>query len=462
MNFKLPIALVALLLACCYAQAQNFEKSYAIVIGVDNYPNSSFKPLDATRADADAMEAYFRKENYHVKKFTGAQATRDNIRSYLLDELAQIINEPDRFVFYFSGHGTTTQKDGYIIPYDGRDSAPSSWIAMSELQGIAKQLGDARHQLFIFDSCFGGSFAVKGMPSPWSPDTPKYIQRISEASARQFMTAGGANEQVPATPKEGNSVFTHYLLKALDGQADTTVDGYITASEISAYIQTAASNSYSTPVAGNFPGHANGDFIFNSPIEPRSITRESNDTSGPTKSTLSVLKEIKDQRGKTYPIVQIANLEWMQSNLDYPVANSWCYNDSEGYCADYGRLYDWESAQLACSTIGSGWRLPTDREWRALAEQYGGIKTAQQTGASTRQSQIELSPGGASNLDLQYGGGRYGDGQGNYQFINAHGKYWSSTANNDVTAWYVALVGELKRYPDPKNYGYSVRCVRNI
>src|SRR5689334_17451438 len=64
--------------------------------------------------------------------------------------------------------------------------------------------------------------------------------------------------------------------------------------------------------------------------------------------------------------------EWTTQNLNLKIGESYCYADAERNCRQYGRLYTWESAQRACSSLGDGWRLPADAEWRQLAKQYGG------------------------------------------------------------------------------------------
>ena len=48
---------------------------------------------------------------------------------------------------------------------------------------------------------------------------------------------------------------------------------------------------------------------------------------------------------------------WMIDNLNYQAAESWCYDEDEKNCAEYGRLYSWEAAKSACP---EGWHLPTD------------------------------------------------------------------------------------------------------
>jgi Fibrobacter succinogenes major domain (Fib_succ_major) len=65
--------------------------------------------------------------------------------------------------------------------------------------------------------------------------------------------------------------------------------------------------------------------------------------------------------------------EWTTANLNVNTSPSYCYDDAEPNCRRYGRLYTWESAQRGCQSLGDGWRLPTDNEWRQMANQYGGV-----------------------------------------------------------------------------------------
>lgn len=65
--------------------------------------------------------------------------------------------------------------------------------------------------------------------------------------------------------------------------------------------------------------------------------------------------------------------EWTTANLNVKTSSSYCYDDAESNCHRYGRLYTWESAQLGCQSLGDGWRLPTDDDWRQIARHYGGL-----------------------------------------------------------------------------------------
>jgi Caspase domain len=269
----------------CMANDSLFGMSYAVVVGIDRYKHQKWADLPYPEKDASGMYNFLQSQNFEIKSFYGPQANREAILKYLKN-LALQLHSKDRFLFFFSGHGATvpfgTKDYGYIIPFDGTDDL-STWISMDELELIADQMNNARHQLFLFDSCFGGMFGLKStIMSSVSLDVPDYIRNVASRKSRQYITAGGKNEMVLADGPDGYSYFTGYLLKALKGEANTHPDGYITASEIHAYLVPAASNRQHTPSGGTFSGHEQGDFLFNT----RSITTVKPEQDKPKENTL--------------------------------------------------------------------------------------------------------------------------------------------------------------------------------
>jgi uncharacterized protein (TIGR02145 family) len=150
---------------------------------------------------------------------------------------------------------------------------------------------------------------------------------------------------------------------------------------------------------------------------------------------------------------------WTTTNLDVPATASYCYDNAESNCRRYGRLYTWESAQQVCRSLGPGWRLPQDDEWRRLAKAYGGV--SQDAGDKGKAAFQALLTGGTSGFNAVLGGGR--DQAGQYARLDAHGFYWTATEIDPANAWYYnfGLGGKALHRQDggEKPRAFSVRCV---
>lgn len=82
-------------------------------------------------------------------------------------------------------------------------------------------------------------------------------------------------------------------------------------------------------------------------------------------------KEFFDSRdGRVYKLLNYADKVWLVGNLSYAgkaLSFAKCYDNSRS-CEEFGRLYDYESAQKACP---AGFRLPSQEEWERVLKKVG-------------------------------------------------------------------------------------------
>jgi uncharacterized protein (TIGR02145 family) len=151
--------------------------------------------------------------------------------------------------------------------------------------------------------------------------------------------------------------------------------------------------------------------------------------------------------------------EWTTANLNVEASPSYCYSDSELNCLRYGRLYTWAAASRACDMLGGGWRLPTDDEWRQLAERFGGA--SDDSLDKGRAAFTALLSEGTSGFNAVLGGNR---SDGKYARLDAHGFYWTASDNDSSSAPFYNFGKDgraLHRQPQgDKQMAISVRCVR--
>ena len=153
---------------------------------------------------------------------------------------------------------------------------------------------------------------------------------------------------------------------------------------------------------------------------------------------------------------------WTTHNLDVSTMPSYCYEDAELNCRRYGRLYTWESARRVCQSLGDGWRLPTDDEWRQMAKSYGGV--SEDSDDKGKAAYKALLAGGSSGFNALLGGGRSHD-DGQYARLEAHGFYWTASESDPSNGWFYNFGrgGQAlhRQSGGEKQRAFSVRCVRD-
>ena len=168
-----------------------------------------------------------------------------------------------RLLFYYSGHGHSDGDDGFLVPSDAPDPAQDEVgfyrkaLDMNQVMAWARRIR-AKHALFMFDSCFSGAvFKAKNLPGK----EERYIRRATHKPVRQFITAGGAGETVPA-----RSTFTPAFVDALrERKGDLNKDGYVTGNELGVYLsQEVPRYENQNPQYGKIKEYrlAQGDFVF--------------------------------------------------------------------------------------------------------------------------------------------------------------------------------------------------------
>jgi len=182
---------------------------------------------------------------------------------------------------------------------------------------------------------------------------------------------------------------------------------------------------------------------------------------------------ITDNRdNKTYKTITIGKQTWMAENLNYNIDTSWCYNNDELNCEKYGRLYDWNTASRACP---NEWRLPSRIDWELLKKTVGRMaeKLVSKIEWYERNEEYEwcfgLPAGGIYELGFSaLPGGSYDFG--NRSFYGAGwDAIWWSYEQGDKGAYYWnissydcrSMIDGLRRRDHYKEYGFSVRCIRN-
>jgi hypothetical protein len=248
-----------------------YQKRIAAVIGVNDYLH--WPKLTGARADAEKVAAQLDALGFdEVLVLYDRNATRDGILALLGSRLPAIVGEDDLVVIFFAGHGQTETlggsrgtKRGYIIPVDASvEGVFQTAIPMQQLRDLTNRLA-AKHVYYAMDSCYSGLGFTRALGFVM-PGADNYIDKVTSLRAVQMVTAGGEGEE--AIEIDGQGVFTRSFIDALRGKADANRDGYVTATEIGAYVAPRVTNeteARQSPQSGRLEGE--GEIAFK--VAPR-------------------------------------------------------------------------------------------------------------------------------------------------------------------------------------------------
>ncbi len=273
----------------------------ALLIGIDRYERGVPPLLNAVRDIEAVGRVLHERYGYEVELVRDEQATRKTLRERM-ERLAQTLNELDRLVLYFAGHGLADElredvpgPQGYLLLHDADVKDASTYLPMSELQALLKGLR-CRHLLLLLDCCFAGAFRWSQHRNVVVRHAKLYRERYERYlrdSAWQVITSAAADEKaadalpgkLPGVRGEAgqNSPFAQALCNALGESVEFTDlpvagqrgDGVILASELYVAIegafgrgenpQRSQAQALQKPQIWSISGRDKGQFLFEVP-----------------------------------------------------------------------------------------------------------------------------------------------------------------------------------------------------
>ena len=207
-------------------------KIWSVIVGVSTYEH--MPALRFTDDDAYRFYAFQRSPEggalpeSQIKILVDEDATRSNIIGALKSTFLKA-DENDVIFFYYSGHGLA----GSLIPvdYDGYNNQ----LMNSEITQIFSQ-SKAKHKVIFSDACYSGSLLA--MKSPLNQMMRKYYQSFEKTEGGlAFLTSSKSEEVSLEDSGLRQGVYTHYLIRGLQGEADTDRNKIVTISELFNFVK---------------------------------------------------------------------------------------------------------------------------------------------------------------------------------------------------------------------------------
>ncbi len=219
---------------------QTTRDAVAIIIGIANY--KSLPKADFANDDARAFYDYairalgIKPEN--IKLLVDGDADEAEILKTFRTWLpSRVKSTTDVYVFY-SGHGLP-MPDGkglYLVPPRAdREVIDDTAIPFSKLNA-AITLAKPKSVTIFLDSCYSGqarsgeTLVANARPVQLKSDSRYFPENFTVITASQ-------NDQISSSnPELQHGIFSYYLMKGMEGDADSNKDGKITLGEMQTYL----------------------------------------------------------------------------------------------------------------------------------------------------------------------------------------------------------------------------------
>ncbi|CAM8623338.1 MORN motif [Oxalobacteraceae bacterium] len=213
----------------------------AIIIGIQNYkrvPKADFANNDAKEFYEYAIRGLgIKPEN--IKLLVDEEADEVNIVKAFENWLPLQVNKnkTDVYVFY-SGHGLPSSdgKSLYFLPH-GVDKELLSRTAVGQAEVVSALVASKPKSVTMFiDACYSGQ--TRGGETLLASAKPIALKTDTNAFPSNFtVISASANDQISSSsPELKHGIFSFYLMKGMEGDADGNKDGKITAGEMQEYL----------------------------------------------------------------------------------------------------------------------------------------------------------------------------------------------------------------------------------
>ncbi len=219
------------------------KNALAIIFGIENYKNVS--GVTYASRDANFVKEYFEK-TLGIKKNNIYFITNEDVTKAEFDKVfskegwldKRVKEKETEIYFYYAGHGAPEIKNNkaYLIPYDGDPNYAS--ITGYELDKLYENLGNlnAKSVTIFLDACFSGAnresemLLANARPISIEVNSP-IVKGITVFSAT-------SNKEISSAWQEKkHGLFTYFMLKGMQGNADLNEDKKLTIGELGKYIK---------------------------------------------------------------------------------------------------------------------------------------------------------------------------------------------------------------------------------
>jgi len=223
--------------------SKQYKNRIAVIFGIEDYKNVS--DVTFAQRDANFIKEYFNKtlgiKENNIYFRTNADVTKAEFDKVFsnggwLDK--RVKSSETEIYFYYAGHGAPEIKENaaYLIPYDGDPNyALQTGYKLDNIyDNLAKM--NAKSVTVFLDACFSGANRENEM---LLADARPLMMEVNSpvANGITVFSATSSNQISSAWAQQKHGLFSYFLMKGTQGEADANKDKKLSIIELGDYLE---------------------------------------------------------------------------------------------------------------------------------------------------------------------------------------------------------------------------------
>ncbi|MFN8388540.1 MAG: caspase family protein, partial [Anaerolineales bacterium] len=242
------------------------SSKYALVIGNTEYADPGLAQLTAPGKDAEDFARVLKEKD--LCEFDEVRVLLNQVSSSIIEAIDEFFEQKkpdDLLVLYFSGHGVRDELGALYLAVKNtfRSRLRSTAIKSDYIREVMDQ-SRSRRQVLVLDCCNSGAFqqgtkAATGVSVGTASAFEGGYGRIILTASDSTQFAWEGDKVIGETD---NSLFTHFLVEGLEGEADMDGDGRITVDELYDYAYEKVKHATPKQTPSKFSSKQQGEIIL--------------------------------------------------------------------------------------------------------------------------------------------------------------------------------------------------------
>jgi tetratricopeptide (TPR) repeat protein len=237
------------------------SKRLGLIIGINNYQDTAFQPLQFAENDARALAQWLvnsRGGNWNpsdLQLLLGTQATSELTEALIMQLCVNVADPGDVVFFYFAGHTFLSEAngDGYLAFANTYYHQPTTGLPLHSLVRQAMLRSRAAQVVIVLD-CFqtGPTWSTRRTsPFDFTPLLdPTLHNALQQTQGRLLYCSCRGNQYAPEAGEKNLGELLYHMIIGLSGPAADPLSGQTTLQNLHAFLSSSLDEQHQPQVFG--------------------------------------------------------------------------------------------------------------------------------------------------------------------------------------------------------------------